>query len=191
MEVMEIPIILEKSSKDKKPKMNIGISNLTGGGLTLFLISVITLTLNMGESWSESNDTSDEPVAGKSTDKPLDKPTFGEKFMMGLKKFHSSIPTPTPPVTPTPESTPVPRTTPDCPEAGPEICDEETSPDEPIDSNGNTNGEGNDDTGGDGTEDNRDGNDDGNENGNGEDGSNDDGNDGGQGDSNNNGETFE
>jgi penicillin-binding protein 1A len=182
MEVMEIPIILEKSSNDKKPKMNIGISNLTGGGLALFLILVITLTLNMGESWSESNDTSDEPVAGKSTDKPLDKPTFGETFMMGLKKFHSSVPTPTPPVTPTPESTPVPRTTPDCPEAGAEICDEETSPDEPIYSNGNTNGEGDDDTGGDGTENNRDGN---------GDGSNGDGDNEGNGDSNNNGEVFE
>jgi hypothetical protein len=70
--------------------------------------------------------------------------------------------------------------TPECPGAGPEICGEEPPPQEPIDSNGDTNGNGNGkgdgDTGSDG---------------NGDDGSNGNGN-GDDGDSNGgNGEFFE
>jgi uncharacterized membrane protein YgcG len=82
---------------------------------------------------------------------------------------------------PTDEPTPIPGPpTPQCPEAGPEVCDEEPTPppDEDPDSNGDAAGDGDGDSNGNG-----------NGNGNGEDGSNGDGNNGG--DSNGgNGGTF-
>ena len=79
---------------------------------------------------------------------------------------------------PTDEPTPVPERSPECPDAGPEVCGEDTPPadEEPPDSDTGTDNEnGNDGASGDG---------------NGEDGPNGNGNGGDDGDSNNNGELF-